>query len=160
MVPNLEPIQIKPTENIDTLTSELYVKMTTLVTKPLSSKVVDVMHIKKSLAELCELGWLYKFVDASTGLTHGYLGFTIDMPWYSDKPCLSELFVLQTHGHGFGRMAVRFLKEQAKKYGCGLMETGATMTDEPEELKNLYEKKGKCDFTYPSFVWFLPYWNT
>lgn len=159
MVPELTPVPIAPYENIDHLASALFDKMTALRTKPMSPKVVDVMSIKKSLRELSELGWLYKFVD-SMGFVYGYVGFTIEIPWYSNKPCLCELFILQVYGHGFGRVALKFLKGIGKKYGCALMETGASMTDSPEELKNLYEKKGKCDFTYPSFVWFLPYWNT
>lgn len=159
MEPELTPVAIAPYENIDHLASALFDKMTALRTKPMSPKVVDVMSIKKSLRELSELGWLYKFVD-SRGFVYGYVGFTIEMPWYSNKPCLCELFILQVYGHGFGRVALKFLKGIGKKYGCALMETGASMTDSPEELRNLYERKGRCDFTYPSFVWFLPYWHT
>lgn len=161
MVPNLVPLRVlKEDMLIDSLASRLYIEMTTLKTKPLMRTVVDVVHIKRSLEELCELGGLYRFVDKDTGKVHGYLGYIIEEPWYSNKTCLSELFVLQTYGYGFGRVAVNFLKEQAKKFGCGLMETGASMTDSPEEVKNLYVKKGKCNFTYTSFVWNLPYWNT
>lgn len=137
------------------LAAKLLDQMRSLQSKP-ARKLADYHSIFYTLFWLAHSHNLVIFRKGEH--TVGALAYTIDTPWYTRYTCLEEVFVLELDPsfYGFGRVALKFFKETAKAYGCSLLETGASMTDKPEMLRNLYERKGKCSFSYPSFVWVMP----
>lgn len=138
------------------ITSKIYDQMRALNSKP-AGKYADYGSIYYNLYWLAEAKHLILFKDKK-GRNVGVLAFDVVTPWYTRYTCLDEIFVLALDPtfHGFGRTALRYMKKKAKALGCTLMETGASMTDKPELLENLYKRHGKCDFSYPNFVWVLP----
>lgn len=155
--PAVEPHYVNSSDlkTLQYLTSKLLDQLTSLQSKP-AGKFADYHSIFYSLFWLAHEQNLVVFKKEEHVV--GAVAFTVDTPWYTRYTCLEEVFVLDIDPsfYGFGRVALKFLKKTAKAYGCSLLETGASMTDEPEMLRNLYEKKGKCTFSYPSFVWVLP----
>lgn len=143
-------------KTISLIAGKLYEQIRSLKTKK-GRQMVDWYSVKHSIANMAANNLLVVF-NTPTGKTVGVLAYTIEIPWYSNKPVLSEIFVLQIDPefHGFGRVALKFLKETAKKWGCALLETSVSMTDDPKPVENLYKIKGKCDFSYKSFVWYIP----
>ena len=138
------------------IVSRVYSEIRKLKSKP-GKTFANYEAIYYSLYWVAEAKHLILFRD-SKGHNVGVLAFDIVTPWYTKYTCFSELFVLGLDPafHGFGRIALRYMKKRAKALGCTLMETGASMTDQPELLENLYKRHGKCDFSYPNFVWVLP----
>lgn len=154
----MEPqfVESVDTKTVAFLASKLLEQMRSIQSKKDVGKLAEYRSIFYSLCDLARDENLVVFKDGDHII--GALAYTIEQPWYTRATCLDEVFVLQTdpNFYGFGRVALDFLKMLAKTYGCSLMETGASMTDTPEMLRNLYLKKGKCDFEYPNFVWVLP----
>lgn len=113
--------------------------------------------VKESVAAMAygEQLWVCKSKDTNHIL--GAVAFSVVKPWWSNKTCLDELFVLRLDEScfGFGRMACDFMKKKAKAYGCSFMETGVSITDNPGAMRNTYERYGECSFSYPNFVWLL-----
>lgn len=138
------------------ITSKIYDQLRALNSKP-AGKYADYGSIYYNLYWLAEAKHLILFKDKE-GRNVGVLAFNVVTPWYTRYTCLDEIFVLALDPafHGFGRIALRCMKKKAKALGCTLMETGASMTDKPELLENLYKRHGKCTFSYPCFVWVLP----
>lgn len=153
----MEPYYVESSDlkTIRYLTSKLLDQMRSLQSKP-AGKLADFHSIYYSLFWLASEGGLVVFKEKEHIV--GFVGFQLETPWYTRYTCLSEFFVLQIdpNFYGFGRVAMQFFKRYARSYGCKLLETGASMTDKPEMLRNLYERKGKCSFSYPSFVWVMP----
>lgn len=155
---SLVSIEVDPNDDktLNYIASKVYNEIRSLNSKP-GKKVADLGAIYYSLYWLAEAKHLILFRDTK-GHNVGVLAFDIVTPWYTRYTCFSELFVLclDPAFHGFGRVALRYMKKRAKGLGCALMETGASMTDEPKMIENLYKRHGKCDFTYPCFAWVLP----
>lgn len=130
--------------------------MRSLTSKP-AWKMADYHSIYYSLYWLADAGHLVLFKDANDSFI-GVLAYDVASPWYTKYTCFEEIFVLSLDPsfHGFGRIALKWMKKKAKEIGCALLETGASMTDKPELLENLYKRHGKCTFSYPNFVWVLP----
>lgn len=152
------PYKVECTDEkmLNYLASKLYDQMRNLQTRP-AKHVVNYRSIYLSLYWAANDHTLVVFkVDDHI---IGTLAYTIITPWYTHHRCLEEMFVLclEPSYHGFGRVALKFLKRAAMCLGCAIMETGASMTDQPEVLRNLYTKVGKCTFNYPSFVWLMPH---
>lgn len=149
-------VKIIEEKTLNYLASKLYDQMRSLKTRP-AKHIVDYHSIYTSLYWAANSGCLYIFkVD---GHLVGALAYTIETPWYSNFRCLDEMFVmcLDPNFHGFGRIALKFLKKKAMFHGCAILKTGAAMTDTPKIIENLYKRKGKCIFSYPNFVWVLPH---
>lgn len=149
-----EQVSFEDTSLINTISSHVY---KTIRERKHGKAYASFKSINNAvlLMSYAESLWICK--RKSDGAFIGVVAFEIDRPWWSDKTCLEEIFVIQINPsfYGFGRLALNFMKTKAKAYGCALMETGASMTDKPELLESLYHKKGKCTFTYPNFVWLM-----
>lgn len=96
----------------------------------------------------CLAAFLYK------GDVVGYVGYTIENPWWMEQEVFRELFVLcvSPNFHGFGRVAARWMEETAKLNHIPLLETAAALPEDPQLAKNLYMKKQGFTLEYPSFV--------
>lgn len=138
------------------IVSKVYSAIRHLKSKP-GKTFADFGSIYYSLYWVAEAKHLILFKD-SRGHNVGVLAFDIVKPWYTRRTCFEELFVLGLDPafHGFGRVAVKYMLKKAKDLGCSLMETGASMTDKPKMIENLYKRHGKCAFTYPCFAWVFP----
>lgn len=155
---SLEPTQVDPNDD-DTLhyiASKVYNEIRKLKSKP-GKTFADFGSIYYSLYWIAEAGNLILFKDVQ-GRKVGVLAFEIVTPWYTRFTCLDEIFVLglDPSFYGFGRVALDFMKKTAKDIGCALMQTGASMTDNPKMIENLYKRHGHCAFSYPSFAWVFP----
>ena len=138
------------------LSSKVYDEIRHLKSKP-GAKFADWESIYYTLYWLADANHLILF-KTTEGHNVGVLAFGVVTPWYTRFTCFEELFVLglDPSFYGFGRVALKYMKKRAKGLGCALMETGSSMTDTPKMIENLYKRHGKCDFTYPCFVWVLP----
>ena len=138
------------------IASKVFAQLRSLTSKP-AWKIADFRSIVYSLYWLADAGHLVLFKDSNDKMI-GVLAYDIESPWYSKFTCFEEIFVLGLDPSfvGFGRIALKWMKKKAKDSGCALFETGASMTDSPELLENLYKRHGRCTFSYPSFVWVLP----
>lgn len=143
-------------ETLRYIASKVYNEIRSLHSKP-GKSFAEFGAIYYSLYWIAEDRHLILFKDTN-GRNVGVLAFDIVTPWYTRRTCFEELFVLglDPSFHGFGRVALKYMKKRANDLGCALMETGASMTDKPKMIENLYKRHGKCDFTYPCFVWVLP----
>lgn len=96
----------------------------------------------------CLAAFLYK------GDVVGYVGYTIENPWWMSQEVFRELFVLcvSPSFHGFGRVAAKWMEETAKLNHIPLLETAAALPEDPQLAKNLYMKKQGFTLEYPSFV--------
>ena len=143
-------------ETMRYIASKIYNEIRSLHSKP-GKSFAEFGAIYYSLYWIADARHLILFKD-SKGRNVGVLAYDIVTPWYTRRTCFEELFVLGLDPafHGFGRVALKYMKKIAKGIGCALMETGASMTDKPKMIENLYKRHGKCDFTYPCFVWVLP----
>lgn len=154
----LESIAVESTDDhtLGYLASKLFTQIRSLKSKP-GKSFANMEAIYKTLYWLADAKHLILFKDTN-GRNVGVLAFDIVTPWYSTKTCLDEVFVLALDPsfHGFGRVAMEYLKSKAKACGCALMVTGASMTDDPKMVENLYKRHGKCSFSYPCFAWVLP----
>ena len=155
---SLEPTPVDPNDD-DTLhyiASKVYNEIRKLKSKP-GKTFADFGSIYYSLYWIAEAGNLILFKDVQ-GRKVGVLAFEIVTPWYTRFTCLDEIFVLglDPSFYGFGRVALDFMKKTAKEIGCALMQTGASMTDNPKMIENLYKRHGHCAFSYPSFAWVFP----
>lgn len=155
---SLVSIEVDPNDNktLDYIASKVYHEIRELRSKP-GKTFADFGSIYYSLYWLAEAKHLILFRDTK-GHNVGVLAFDILTPWYTHYTCFSELFVLclDPAFHGFGRIALRYMKKRAASLGCALMETGASMTDDPKMIENLYKRHGKCTFSYPCFAWIMP----
>lgn len=138
------------------IASKVYNEIRSLHSKP-GKKFAEYGSIYYSLYWIAEARHLILFKDTN-GHKVGVLAFAIVTPWYTRRTCFEELFVLGLDPafHGFGRVAVKYMMKRAKDLGCSLMETGASMTDNPKMIENLYKRHGHCAFSYPNFVWCFP----
>lgn len=143
-------------KTLNYIASKVFNQIRSLKSKP-GSTFADLESIYYTLYWLAEAHHLILF-KTPEGHNVGVLAFDIVTPWYTRYTCLTEVFVLALDPafHGFGRVAMKYMKRRAKALGCSLMETGASMTDDPKMLENLYKRHGKCTFSYPNFVWVLP----
>ena len=154
----LDSIEVDPNDD-DTLryiASKVYNEIRSLHSKP-GNSFAEFGAIFYSLYWIAEARHLILFKD-SKGRNVGVLAYDVVTPWYTRRTCFEELFVLGLDPafHGFGRVAMYYMRQKAKELGCSLMETGASMTDNPKMLENLYKRHGKCTFSYSNFVWVLP----
>lgn len=138
------------------IVSKVYSEIRHLKSKP-GKTFADFGSIYYSLYWVAEAKHLILFKD-SRGHNVGVLAFDIVTPWYTRRTCFEELFVLGLDPafHGFGRVAMDYMLKRAKGLGCSIMETGASMTDNPKMIENLYKRHGKCTFMYPCFAWVFP----
>lgn len=138
------------------IVSKVYSEIRHLKSKP-GKTLADFGSIYYSLYWVAEAKHLILFKD-SRGHNVGVLAFDIVTPWYTRRTCFEELFVLGLDPafHGFGRVAMDYMLKRAKGLGCSIMETGASMTDNPKMIENLYKRHGKCTFMYPCFAWIFP----
>lgn len=153
----LDSIEVDPNDD-DTLryiASKVYNEIRSLHFKP-GKNFAEFGAIFYSLYWIAEARHLILFKD-SKGRKVGVLAYDVVTPWYTRRTCFEELFVLGLDStfHGFGRVAMYYMRQKAKELGCSLMETGASMTDNPKMIENLYKRHGKCTFSYPNFVWVL-----
>lgn len=156
----LVPIEVDANNDklLTYIASKIYDQLRSLNSKP-AGKFADYTSIYYNLYWLAEAKHLILFRERDKeGRNVGVLAFDVVTPWYTRYTCLDEIFVLALDPtfHGFGRTALKYMKKRAKALGCTLMETGASMTDKPKLLENLYKRHGKCTFSYPNFVWVLP----
>lgn len=155
---SLEAIEVDSwdEETIKYIASKVYNEIRKLKSKP-GKTFADFESICYSLYWIADANHLILFKD-SKGRNVGVLAFDIVTPWYTKRTCFEELFVLGLDPafHGFGRVALDYMLKRAKGLGCSLMETGASMTDNPKMIENLYKRHGKCNFTYPCFGWVFP----
>ena len=149
-------VDVNDDKTIRYLASKVYDEIRNLKSKP-GAKFADWESIYYTLYWMADANHLILF-KTPEGHNVGVLAFGVVTPWYTHFTCFEELFVLglDPSFYGFGRVALKYMKKRAKVLGCALMETGASMTDKPKMLENLYKRHGKCDFTYPCFVWILP----
>lgn len=154
----LDSIEVDPHDEktFNYIVSRVYSEIRKLKSKP-GKVFANFEAIYYSLYLVAEAKHLILFKD-SKGHNVGVLAFDIVTPWYTKYTCFSELFVLGLDPafHGFGRVAMYYMRQKAKELGCSLMETGASMTDNPKMIENLYKRHGKCTFMYPCFAWVLP----
>ena len=143
-------------ETMRYIASKVYNEIRSLHSKP-GKSFAEFGAIYYSLYWIADARHLILFKD-SKGRNVGVLAYDIVTPWYTRRTCFEELFVLGLDPafHGFGRVALKYMKKRANDLGCSLMETGASMTDKPKMIENLYKRHGKCTFSYPNFVWVLP----
>lgn len=143
-------------ETIKYIASKVYNEIRKLKSKP-GKTFADFEAICYSLYWIADANHLILFKD-SKGHNVGVLAFDVVTPWYTKRTCFDELFVLGLDPafHGFGRVALNYMMKKAKGLGCSLMATGASMTDNPKMIENLYKRHGKCNFTYPCFGWVFP----
>ena len=155
---SLEAIEVDSwdEETIKYIASKVYNEIRKLKSKP-GKTFADFESICYSLYWIADANHLILFKD-SKGRNVGVLAFDVVTPWYTKRTCFDELFVLGLDPafHGFGRVALNYMKKRAKGLGCALMETGASMTDDPKMIENLYKRHGKCTFMYPCFAWVFP----
>lgn len=155
---SLEPTPVDPNDDdtLNYIASKVYNEIRKLKYKP-GKTFADFGSIYYSLYWIAEAGNLILFKDVQ-GRKVGVLAFEIVTPWYTRFTCLDEIFVLglDPSFYGFGREALDFMKKTAKAIGCALMQTGASMTDNPKMIENLYKRHGHCAFSYPSFAWVFP----
>ena len=155
---SLVAIEVDPNDEktLDYIASKVYHEIRELRSKP-GKTFADFGSIFYSLYWVAEAKHLILFKD-SKGHNVGVLAFDIVTPWYTRYTCLSEIFVLGLDPvfPGFGRVAVDYMLKRAKALGCSLMETGASMTDNPKMIENLYKRHGHCAFSYPNFAWVFP----
>lgn len=155
---SLVTIEVDPNDErtFNYIVSKVYSEIRHLKSKP-GKTFADFGSIYYSLYWVAEAKHLILFKD-SRGHNVGVLAFDIVTPWYTRRTCFEELFVLGLDPafHGFGRVAVKYMLKKAKDLGCSLMETGASMTDNPKMIENLYKRHGHCAFTYPCFAWVFP----
>lgn len=155
---SLVSIEVDPNddETMRYIASKVYNEIRHLKSKP-GKTFAEYGSIYYSLYWIAEARHLILFKDTN-GHKVGVLAFDIVTPWYTRRTCFEELFVLGLDPtfHGFGRVAVKYMLKRAKDLGCSIMETGASMTDNPKMIENLYKRHGKCDFTYPCFTWVFP----
>lgn len=155
---SLVSIEVDPNDNktLDYIASKVYHEIRELRSKP-GKTFADFGSIYNSLYWVAEAKHLILFKDTN-GRNVGVLAFDIVTPWYTKATCFEELFVLglDPSFHGFGRVALDYMLKRAKGLGCSLMETGASMTDNPKMIENLYNRHGHCAFSYPNFAWVFP----
>ena len=155
---SLVSIEVDPNddETMRYIASKVYNEIRSLHSKP-GNSFAEFGAIYYSLYWIAEARHLILFKD-SKGNKVGVLAYDVVTPWYTSRTCFEELFVLVLDPafHGFGRVALKYMKNRANALGCSLIETGASMTDNPKMIENLYKRHGKCDFTYPCFAWVLP----
>lgn len=155
---SLVSIEVDPNDErtFNYIVSKVYSEIRHLKSKP-GKTFADFGSIYYSLYWIAEAKHLILFKD-SRGHNVGVLAFDIVTPWYTRRTCFEELFVLGLDPafHGFGRVAVKYMLKKAKDLGCSLMETGASMTDNPKMIENLYKRHGHCAFSYPCFAWVFP----
>ena len=150
------PVDPNDDDTLNYIASKVYNEIRKLKSKP-GKTFADFGSIYYSLYWIAEAGNLILFKDVQ-GRKVGVLAFEIVTPWYTRFTCLDEIFVLglDPSFYGFGRVALDFMKKTAKDIGCALMQTGASMTDNPKMIENLYKRHGHCSFSYPSFAWVFP----
>lgn len=152
------PIEVEPNDDntLRYIASKVFDQIRSLHSKP-GKAFANLGAIYYTLYCLADAKHLILFMD-SKGRNVGVLAFDIVTPWYTRFTCFSEIFVLglDPSFHGFGRVALQYMKKKSKALGCSLMETGASMTDDPKMIENLYNRHGKCTFSYPCFAWVLP----
>lgn len=124
-------------------------------TKP-GAAYADFTTIYNSLIDMSYTAGLWVF-ETNAGHVVGAVAISVEKPWYTQKTCLEEVFVLclDPEFHGFGRVALKFLKNKARALGCGLLLTGDALSDDQRMIENLYQRHGHCNFTYKNFVWTL-----
>lgn len=133
--------------------SAFYTKLKEAKTKP-GAAYADFETIYESLMDMSYNGCLWVF-ETNAGHVVGSVAISVCQPWYTKKTCLEEVFVLQLDPqfHGFGRVALKFLKNKAREYGCGLLVTGDALSDDQRMIENLYQRHGHCNFTYKNYIW-------
>lgn len=155
---SLVAIEVDPHDDktLDYITSKVYYEIRKLRSKP-GKTFADFGSISYSLYWVADAQHLILFKD-SKGHNVGVLAFDVVTPWYTKRTCFEELFVLGLDPafHGFGRVALDYMLKKAKGLGCSLLETGASMTDNPKMIENLYKRHGHCAFSYPNFAWVFP----
>lgn len=155
---SLVAIEVEDTDDktLDYIASKVYNEIRNLKSKP-GKTFANFWAIYNSLYWVAEAKHLILFKDTN-GRNVGVLAFDIVTPWYTKATCFEELFVLglDPSFHGFGRVALDYMLKRAKGLGCSLMETGASMTDNPKMIENLYKRHGHCAFSYPNFAWVFP----
>lgn len=152
---SLVSIEVNPNDDktLNYIASKVYNEIRSLKSKP-GKNFADFGSIYYSLYWIAEAGNLILFEDVQ-GRKVGVLAFEIVTPWYTRSTCLDEIFVLglDPSFYGFGRVAMNYMKKEAKDLGCSLMQTGASMTDNHKMIENLYKRHGHCAFSYPCFTW-------
>lgn len=140
-------------ETMRYIASKVYNEIRNLKSKP-GKSLAEFEAIYYSLYWVADARHLILFKDTN-GRKVGVLAFDIITPWYTRRTCFEELFVLELDPtfHGFGRVALDYMLKRADGLGCSLMETGASMTDNPKMIENLYKRHGHCAFSYPCFAW-------
>lgn len=155
---SLVSIEVDPNDDktLKYIASKVFEQMRSLHSKP-GKTYAHLGSIYDNLYLLAKANHLILFRN-TRGRNIGVLAFDIGIPWYTHYTCFSEVFVLglDPSFYGFGRVALQYMKKKAKDLGCSLMETGASMTDDPKMIENLYKRHGKCNFMYSCFVWTLP----
>lgn len=143
-------------ETIKYIASKVYNEIRKLKSKP-GKTFADFEAICYSLYWIADANHLILFRD-SKGRNVGVLAYDVVTPWYTKRTGFEELFVLGLDPafHGFGRVALNYMMKKAKGLGCSIMETGASMTDNPKMIENLYKRHGHCAFSYPCFAWVFP----
>lgn len=152
---SLVAIEVDPNDErtLNYISSKVYSEIRHLKSKP-GKTFADFSAIHFNLYWVASAKHLILFKDTN-GRNVGVLAFDIVTPWYTKATCFEELFVLglDPSFHGFGRVALDYMLKRAKGLGCSIMETGASMTDNPKMIENLYKRHGHCAFSYPNFAW-------
>lgn len=139
--------------DLDKITEAVVKQMKGLQKNPLT-KFVNAQAVHDAIfGAFCE-GDLAIFFDKEKDVPVGIVWSQITEPWWTNKKCITEVLVLTLDSsvHGFGRIAVNYLESKAKAVGAAMIETAASMTDEPNALRNLYMKHASFSFSYPAFV--------
>ena len=149
-------VDVNDDDTLRYIASKVYNEIRSLHSKP-GNIFAEFGAIYYRLYWIAAARHLILFKD-SKGRKVGVLAYDVVTPWYTRRTCFEELFVLglDPSFYGFGRVALKYMKKRANDLGCSLMETGASMTDKPKMIENLYKRHGKCTFSYQNFVWVLP----
>lgn len=152
-------VEVRKVEAIDTdvifdISIKFFKTLCATKTKP-GWEYANSDRIISFIQSMSYLGNVYVIVSDNKYV--GAFAYDIVVPWYTTESCLEEVFVLKLDNEysGIGEVALDYFKRIAEENDCGLITTADALSDDKALLRNLYERKGKCDFTYDNFVWVL-----
>lgn len=144
------------THLIELISSHVYKKLRGWV---YGKQIVNFTKIKDAIQLMADNDELVAFTEVGTHRLVGALGFSIDLPWFSQKPFLTTKFIIPCDTDsfmGFENAACFYLKDYATSRGCAAMHVDASMTlddgfDEPFDVIEL--EKSKYTFCYTNYAW-------
>lgn len=149
--PELTVYMVKPKD-----TTYIYQALHAFTGYAKQNKKLGVFYSEKSAEEAMKTMAVMRCLAAFMwrGCVVGYVGYTIENPWWMTEEVFKELFVLCVDStfHGFGRVAAKWMEETAKLNHIHIIETAAALPEDPQMVRNLYMKKQRFTLEYPAFV--------